>query len=81
MAVGELEPSALRRFRERKGWRQIDLANAAGLSAAYVNQLERGNRKPSALVMYTLARVLDVSIEDLTGEDIVCPVCGSVFRN
>lgn len=77
--MGELDPAALTAAREAKGWRQLDLARETGLSAPYVNQLERGHRQPSALVVSTLARVLDVSIDDLAGRRVECPVCGSIF--
>jgi transcriptional regulator with XRE-family HTH domain len=77
--VGELAPAALIAAREAKGWRQVDLAREAGLSAPYVNQLERGHREPSPLVLGTLARVLEVPVTALAGRSVRCPACGCSF--
>jgi transcriptional regulator with XRE-family HTH domain len=44
MARTEINPAALRALRERSGLTQKALADAAGISFQYVNDLESGHR-------------------------------------
>lgn len=54
-----------RRLRETRGLTKRGLARAAGLSSAYVAQLERGNiASPSATARAQLARALSVDIQE-----------------
>jgi transcriptional regulator with XRE-family HTH domain len=55
----------LRVWREHRGLKAIELARAAGLSAAYVSEIETGKKDGSFRAMAALARVLDVSLDDL----------------
>jgi len=60
---------ALRRAREARGMNQTQLADAAGLSAVYVNILEHGANTPTLSVIFRLCEALDVEpvalIEDV----------------
>ncbi len=58
--------SKLRSARERKGWSQRQLADAAGVSQGAVNGIETGRRlRPTADVMCKLARAMGVKVESL----------------
>jgi transcriptional regulator with XRE-family HTH domain len=62
-AVGE----AIRRVRTAKGWTQVDLAEASGLSSNYVARLERGEVGPSLFVAQRICDALDTDLDALTG--------------
>ena len=59
----------LRTLRERAGKSQGDLADKAGLSRVYLNQLEAGKRDPSLSTLTRLARALGVKLEALVGAE------------
>lgn len=59
----------LRALREKAGTSQGDLADMAGLSRTYLNQLEAGKRDPSLSTLTRLARALGVKLEALIGAD------------
>ncbi len=55
----------VRVWREHRGMKVGELAAAAKLSHAYLSQIEGGKRDGTVSTMRTLARVLDVDMEDL----------------
>jgi len=57
--------NALRVWREHRGLSASELAARAGLSQAYVSQLETGKRDGSVAAMGALARALGVTLDDL----------------
>ena len=63
--VAELFGSALRRVRRERGLSQEALAEATGLSANFVGEMERGLKAPGLGVIVRLSRALDVSVHDL----------------
>jgi XRE family transcriptional regulator, regulator of sulfur utilization len=56
--VGEVFGAGIRGLRTEREWTQEDLADAAGLTATYVGQIERGDKVPSLTVLMQLARGL-----------------------
>ena len=54
-------------MRERKGWKQKELATEAGIPVPTLNRIERGQQSLFAERVVTLARVLDVSADYLLG--------------
>src|SRR5215472_11076991 len=54
----------LRRHRRQAGLTQEDLAERAGLSAKAISALERGERRPRARTLLSLARALNLSAEE-----------------
>ena len=55
----------VRVWREYRGLKTGELAEAAGLSQAYVSQIEAGKRDGSIGAMKSVARALNVGIDDL----------------
>jgi transcriptional regulator with XRE-family HTH domain len=60
-AVGE----AIRTARQGLGWTQVQLAEAARLSANYVARLERGELGPSFFVAHQICEALRIDVETL----------------
>jgi len=56
-------------MRTRKGLTLTELATEAGISKAYLSQIENGQvSKPSAQTLYRISRVLGTSVAALLGE-------------
>lgn len=55
----------VRVFREYRKMNQKALAAEAGISEAYLSQIEGGRRQGSAKTMKAIARVLNVEMDDL----------------
>ncbi len=55
----------IRGLRQEKGWSQAELARQADISAAAINQLEKGSRNPTIAVSGKLALALDANVSDL----------------
>lgn len=52
-------------FRAMKRMNQQELADLVGVSRQTIIQLERNRYNPSMLLAYSIAKVFDVTIEDL----------------
>jgi len=57
--------SAIKQARARTGLSQEALALAAEVDRTYVSQLERGIANPSLLILYRIAKVLEVRVDTL----------------
>jgi transcriptional regulator with XRE-family HTH domain len=57
---------ALRDTREHSGIGQNELAASAGISAAYLSQIENGLRQPRPQVARRLAKALNVPLAEIT---------------
>lgn len=57
-------------FRRKKGMTQKELAEKSGLSKSFISQIENNNNNPSKDSLYKISKVLNVSMENLTGEYI-----------
>jgi len=57
----------LRRFRQTLGLTQARMAEDLGISASYLNLMERNQRALSAKVLMSLAQVYDFNIAEFTG--------------
>ena len=51
----------VKRFREKKGLTQEQLADVSGFSRQYISSLEQGHRNPTVITLYELALALGVS--------------------
>lgn len=62
----------IRKFRERKGLSTTDLSNLTGISQSTISKIENGKRKIDLEVLEKIAEVLEVSVDRLTGEAVLC---------
>lgn len=58
----------IRAFRKLKGYTQQGLAERLSISVAVLGSLERGTRKPEQKLLARIAQSLEISYEELTGE-------------
>lgn len=54
--------------RKSKNMTQKELAEKAGISRPYLNQIEKDIRTPTVPVGYQIAKVLDCTLDELAGE-------------
>jgi transcriptional regulator with XRE-family HTH domain len=59
----------LKRVRERTGRSLREVARELGVSASFLSQMERGKSQPSVATLYSLAQLLNVSIDELFAEE------------
>lgn len=52
-------------WREYRGLNQQDLAQAAGISASYLSQIETGKREGTTAVLQAIARALNLTLDDV----------------
>lgn len=57
--------AVLRRRREANEWSLVDIARPAGISTAYLSEVERGHKDISTERLLALARTLDVTVGEL----------------
>ena len=55
----------LRKFRGRREWSQMELAEKAGISMHFLSEIERGNKWPSSDNLQSLANALGVEVYEL----------------
>ncbi len=63
----ELFASRLREVRQKRGMTQRALAELAGMSLTYVNNMEHGLKVPSLTTILRLAVALNCKVMDLVG--------------
>ncbi|MBS4193397.1 helix-turn-helix transcriptional regulator [Bacillus sp. FJAT-49705] len=56
----------IRAFRKLKGYTQESFARQLGVSVSILGEIERGNRMPALDFLERIARLLNITIEDLT---------------
>jgi len=61
IALGE----RIRQLRTDRGWRQIDLAEEAGVHENYVSDLELGRKEVCLRTLHTLAIAFDLTLSEL----------------
>jgi transcriptional regulator with XRE-family HTH domain len=55
----------IRELRRERDWRQLDLAEQAGISENYISELEQGRKEICLRTLERLADALEVKISDL----------------
>jgi transcriptional regulator with XRE-family HTH domain len=55
----------IRRLRKAHGWRQIDLAEQAGVHENYISDLETGRKEVCLRTLRDLAKAFDVTTSEL----------------
>ncbi len=63
----------IRSLRHKRGYSQEKLSELAGINAKYLGEIERGEKNPTASVIYKLASALRVSMCAFFPMDI-CPL-------
>lgn len=61
------QKSYIQQLRKQRGITQQELANKAKISKSYLAGIEQGRHTPTVAVLARIAKVLDVSINDLKG--------------
>ena len=61
--------SPLRIWREYRGLSQTVLARTAGITPAYLSQMESGSRQGTTRTLRKIAKALDVDLDDLTVDE------------
>jgi XRE family transcriptional regulator, fatty acid utilization regulator len=64
----------VRQFRLQQGMLFEDLAKRSGISASYLNEIEKGKKYPKPEKMKALSEALSVTIEQLKAEDLSGPL-------
>jgi len=52
-------------LRKARGWRQLDLAEQAGINENYVSDLELGRKEACLRTLSTLARAFGIKLDEL----------------
>lgn len=60
----------IRAFRKLKGYTQESFAKDLGVSVSVLGEIERGNREPSKEFLEDVAESLNVTIEELSPNDV-----------
>lgn len=55
----------IRSARKQRGWSQVDLADAVGLTRSSIANIEAGRQRAPAHIVVLIAHTLDVSVEAL----------------
>ncbi|WP_415009271.1 helix-turn-helix domain-containing protein [Amaricoccus sp.] len=55
----------VRQLRKERGWRQLDLAEHAGISENYVSDLELGRKEACLRTILALAEALGVTVSEM----------------
>jgi len=62
----------LKYYRENRGYTQVGLSGRTKIDASYISRIERGEIKsPSYEILLKLARALNVTLNDLTGQGVI----------
>ena len=59
---------ALRRIREERRGRLVDVAERAGISPQYLSEIERGRKEPSSEMIAAVTGALGVELADLLAD-------------
>lgn len=71
---GMIISAKITKIRESVGWSKNRLAKEAGLSQAYISQLEAGQKQPTIDVLGRICNALDMTLMDFFTEDQEHPV-------
>ena len=72
--------NCLRDLRKARGWTQEDLAIELGVSRQTVNALEAGRYDPSLPLAFGIARLFDLTIEEVFEDGIEPPLRAARVR-
>lgn len=66
----------IRRYRERKNYKQNELAKMLGISNVVLSRYENGTRTPDPETLQNIVDILEITTDQLYGRDVI-----SDFRN
>ncbi|HDH11703.1 MAG TPA: XRE family transcriptional regulator [Nitrospirae bacterium] len=58
----------IKNCRLRRNLTQEEVGELAGINPKYLGEIERGEKNPTALVIFKLSRALDVSVSEILSE-------------
>jgi len=61
--------NSLRELRAEKGWSQASLGDRLNISRQSVNAIETGRYDPSLPLAFKIARLFDLSVEDVFSDE------------
>jgi putative transcriptional regulator len=61
--------NSLKELRTVRGWTQADLAHEVDVSRQTINAVEKGKFDPSLPLAFRLARLFDLTIEEVFSDD------------
>lgn len=61
----------IKKSRQKKGYTQAQVAELTGYSIQHLSHVENGSTKLSVEFIYTLAEILEVSLDDLLGRSFI----------
>ncbi len=71
MNIAKYAGQKIKYFREQKRWTQTDLAKKVGIGKTAVANYESGLRSPKQDILFDLAKVFDISINEFFPETVV----------
>jgi transcriptional regulator with XRE-family HTH domain len=63
--------SRIREYRTKSNIKQEELAEAVGLSAVFISQIENAQRKPSLETVFAICQYLNISVDALVVDSVV----------
>jgi len=72
--------SNLRKFRGRREWSQMEMAEKAEISMNFLSEIERGNKWPSSETLQNLADSLGIEVYELFRPDETEPNIGKYME-
>ena len=63
--VQTLLGNRIRKLRQDRGWRQLDLAEQAGLNENYISDLELGRKEACLNTLSTLSQAFEIKLAEL----------------
>lgn len=63
-----MDGKRLRQLRDRAGLTQVELAMKAGINAMACSRIERGAVQPTVATLQSLAKALDVTVDDMLAD-------------
>ncbi len=57
--------SRIRLLRRKRGWTQVEMADALGIDRSYLSEIETGKKDPSLTILKTIADGFELTLSEL----------------
>ncbi len=57
--------SRIRILRRKRGWTQVEMADALGIDRSYLSEIETGKKDPSLTILKTIADGFELTLSEL----------------